>query len=165
MVIAAAYLICSAFFFFGIIIIEKLYIIQHSYLIYYIVLCHFQPALCIGTRLIHNYFLPLYFRTTLMLTYSEHKYVNNVLLGLEIYIYIWCELYTPLLILIAIIIVIHSHFSHINVNCSGHTCNCSRNETLPNIHHGRNGILRHEYASQFCCTQSKLCLLEIAHNK
>ena len=43
-------------------------------------------------------------------------------------------------------------------------CNCSRNETLPSIHHGRNSILRYKYASQSCCTQSKLCYLEIAHN-
>ena len=162
---------CSCLFsmfsilFFSIIIIEKLYIIQHLFLVYYSLFCHFQPALSIGTRLIHNYFLRVCFRTTLMLTYSEHKYVNNVLPGLEIYKYIWCELYTPLIILIASIIVIHSHFSHIKVNCSGHTCNCSRNETLPNIHHVRNSMLRYKYASQFCCTQSKLCLLEVALNK
>ena len=93
---------CSCLFnmfstlFFKIIIIVKLYIIQHSFLVYYILLCHFQPALSIGTRLIHNYFLRISFRTTLMLTYSEHYYVNNVLPGLEIYKYILCELYTPL---------------------------------------------------------------------
>ena len=127
--------------FFRIIIIEKLYIIQHLFLVYYSLLCHFQPALSIGTRLIHNYFMRVCFRTTLMLTYSEHKYVDNVLPGLEIYKYIWCELYTPLLILIAIIILIHSHFSHINVNCSGHTCICSRNETLLNNYR----ILFHYY--------------------
>ena len=140
---------------------------QHLFLVDYILLCHFQPGLSIGTRVSHNYFLRLYFRTTLMLTYSEHKYVNNVLPGLEIYKYFWCDLYTPLIVLIAIIIVIHSQFSHTNVNYSGHTCNCSKNETLLNIHHGRNStcILRYKYASQFCCTQSKLCLLEIAQNK
>ena len=151
---------CSCLFsmfsilFFSIIIIEKLYIIQLLFLVYDSVIYHFQPALFIGTHLIHNYFLRVYFRTTLMLTYSEHKYVNNVLPGLEVYKYIWCELYTLLLILIEIIIVIHSHFSHINVNCSGHTCNCSMNETVSNIYHGRSCILRYNYASQFCCTQS-----------
>ena len=97
--------------FFKIIIIEKLYVIQHLLLVYYFLLCHFQPALSIGTRLILNYFLRVCFRTTLMLTYSEH-YVNNVLPGLEIYKYIWCELYTPLLILIASNCYSFSFLSH-----------------------------------------------------
>ena len=115
-------------------IIENLHIIQQLFLVYDSMICHFQPALFIGTHLIHTDFLRLYFRTTLMLTYSELEYVNNVLPGLKIYKYIWCELYTPLHnILIAIIIVIHFHFSHINVKYSGHTCNC----TCSMIHNDR----------------------------
>ena len=115
-------------------IIENLHIIQQLFLVYDSMICHFQPALFIGTHLIHTDFLRLYFRTTLMLTYSELEYVNNVLPGLKIYKYIWCELYTLLHnILIAIIIVIHFHFSHINVKYSGHTCNC----TCSMIHNDR----------------------------
>ena len=119
-------------------IIENLYIIQQLFLVYDSMICHFQPALFIGMHLIHTDFLRLYFRTTLMLTYSKLEYVKNVLPGLEVYMYIWCELYTPLhIILIAIISVIHFQFSHKNVKYTEHTCNCTMNEAIPTIHNGR----------------------------